>query len=130
MPRGSFVVVGRLGAIVVALAVATTLFIAPAASAAPTTNRRAEMQRLLDAIRVDNTAPGVGLTFGNGTRDGGMTPITASLTDVTAVSAGGTHTCAIRDGGTLWCWGDNAWGQLGASAGLSSTVPLQVVLPP
>ena len=29
------------------------------------------------------------------------------------MSAGGSHTCAIRDGGTLWCWGFNLYGQLG-----------------
>ena len=26
---------------------------------------------------------------------------------------GGTHTCATRSDGTLWCWGSNAYGQIG-----------------
>jgi alpha-tubulin suppressor-like RCC1 family protein len=30
-----------------------------------------------------------------------------------AVSAGGTHACAIDDHANLHCWGNNGWGQLG-----------------
>jgi alpha-tubulin suppressor-like RCC1 family protein len=29
------------------------------------------------------------------------------------LALGGTHSCAVRHVGTLWCWGDNAHGQLG-----------------
>jgi alpha-tubulin suppressor-like RCC1 family protein len=35
------------------------------------------------------------------------------LTGWTAVAAGDFHTCALRDGGELWCWGGGANGQLG-----------------
>ena len=34
------------------------------------------------------------------------------LPEYQSVSAGGTHTCAIRDDGTLVCWGDDSAGQL------------------
>jgi alpha-tubulin suppressor-like RCC1 family protein len=35
------------------------------------------------------------------------------LTAVEAISAGGAVTCARQQGGALYCWGDNRFGQLG-----------------
>lgn len=35
------------------------------------------------------------------------------LTEVTALSAGGHHTCALRTNGTVRCWGNNNFGQIG-----------------
>jgi alpha-tubulin suppressor-like RCC1 family protein len=35
------------------------------------------------------------------------------LTDVTALAAGAAHSCALRSGGTVWCWGGGGSGQLG-----------------
>ena len=41
-------------------------------------------------------------------------PIQVSATaDWTAVSAGGRHSCAIKNDGTLWCWGNNEHGRTG-----------------
>ena len=37
------------------------------------------------------------------------------------IAAGGTHTCALRDDGTVRCWGDNTIGQLGFTG--APTVP-------
>jgi alpha-tubulin suppressor-like RCC1 family protein len=52
--------------------------------------------------------------------DGTMTtprplPVQVSMLGgaVSQVAAGFYHTCARRSDGTLWCWGDNTWGQLG-----------------
>ena len=42
------------------------------------------------------------------------------------VSAGGTHSLAIADGGDLYAWGSNATGQLGINSTLSRSSPVQV----
>lgn len=45
------------------------------------------------------------------------------------VAAGAEHTCAIReknDARTLWCWGDNAYGQLGAGSDPRKISPVQI----
>jgi alpha-tubulin suppressor-like RCC1 family protein len=39
-----------------------------------------------------------------------------ALTGVLKVIAGRMHTCALRSDGTVWCWGDNEYGQLGDGA--------------
>lgn len=43
----------------------------------------------------------------------------SDLTGVTAISAGNQHTCAIRSDGTVVCWGDDWFGQLGDGAVLT-----------
>jgi alpha-tubulin suppressor-like RCC1 family protein len=43
-----------------------------------------------------------------------------------AVAAGARHTCAVLTNHTLWCWGNNAHGQLGIS-GPSTSSPIQVL---
>ncbi|MEM7129910.1 MAG: hypothetical protein AAF702_26490 [Chloroflexota bacterium] len=47
--------------------------------------------------------------------------------DVTAISSGDYHTCAITDQGSLKCWGRNSWGQLGNDSTLNTTIPVDVV---
>ncbi len=43
------------------------------------------------------------------------------------VSAGGNHTCAIKNDGSLWCWGDNSFGQLGDGTFQTRTTPVRVM---
>jgi alpha-tubulin suppressor-like RCC1 family protein len=45
----------------------------------------------------------------------------------TKLAAGHQHTCAIASTGSVWCWGDNAFGQLGGSVPPLLRVP-QLIL--
>src|SRR5262249_38509457 len=35
---------------------------------------------------------------------------------ITQIAAGGSHACALKTDGSVWCWGGNADGQLGTSS--------------
>lgn len=50
----------------------------------------------------------------------------ATLQGWLQVSSGFLHDCAVRGDGTLWCWGDNAYGQLGRRDPMNANEPLQV----
>ena len=46
------------------------------------------------------------------------TPVNAlGIDDAIAIAAGERHTCALREAGTISCWGDNEYGQLGVGSG-------------
>jgi alpha-tubulin suppressor-like RCC1 family protein len=51
----------------------------------------------------------------------------APIDDATAIGAGRYWACAVRTGGTVWCWGDNGVGQLGDNTTSSSPWAVQVV---
>ncbi|MGI6524743.1 MAG: hypothetical protein ACOX2O_05540 [Bdellovibrionota bacterium] len=49
------------------------------------------------------------------------------LEDISQVSAGSQHTCAVTTGGELYCWGMNSQGQLGINSTLDQTTPVRVL---
>jgi alpha-tubulin suppressor-like RCC1 family protein len=67
--------------------------------------------------------------LGNGTTINAYTPEAVSgLSGSTAVSGGtfADHSCALLSGGTVECWGDNQYGQLGNGTTTESTTPVAV----
>lgn len=60
-----------------------------------------------------------------GRDDYGQAEVPNDLTAVTEISAGYLHTCALRVGGGIRCWGDNQFGQVSAFSsrlsGIAST---------
>jgi alpha-tubulin suppressor-like RCC1 family protein len=46
-----------------------------------------------------------------------------------AISAGGDFTCALDGSGNAWCWGGDAYGQLGNGTGGASRIPVAVTMP-
>jgi alpha-tubulin suppressor-like RCC1 family protein len=54
--------------------------------------------------------------------------IVGSLADIKSISAGGFHTIALKQDGTVWTWGYNAYGELGSAevSSKGSSVPIKV----
>jgi alpha-tubulin suppressor-like RCC1 family protein len=48
------------------------------------------------------------------------------LTDATALAAGSIHVCALRRGGTVACWGNNTFGQIGGGSSGDASAPVEV----
>ena len=71
--------------------------------------------------------------LGNGTNANfSASPTRVSgLTGAVQVTAGWSHTCALLRSGSVLCWGDNSFGQLGTGDGVEHDVPAPVAtLPP
>ena len=73
------------------------------------------------------------LGCGSSTLPGSTVPVTvvtnastlSPLTNVTTLALTNDHACAIQSGGSLYCWGDNLWGQLGNGVADSTTVAVR-----
>lgn len=63
---------------------------------------------------------------GGGSLSSGPVELTALGTETAEVTAGAAHTCVRKTNGTVWCWGDNAFGQLGDGSSTASAAPVPV----
>jgi len=66
--------------------------------------------------------------LGDGTTINRYTPVLVqNLSGVVQVTVGGyTHTCALKQDGTVWCWGDNHSGKLGDGTTTDRYTPVLV----
>lgn len=84
------------------------------------------------AVKTDGTAWCWGQNnagqLGDGTTTNRLTPtaVTGLGTSVQAIAANYLHTCALRTGGAVSCWGLNAQGQLGDGTTTNRIVPTAV----
>uniref|UniRef100_A0AAU1IBD6 Ig domain-containing protein n=1 Tax=Streptomyces sp. NBC_00180 TaxID=2903632 RepID=A0AAU1IBD6_9ACTN len=60
---------------------------------------------------VASAAPASPVAAWGGSNDNGETNVPAGLSDATAIAAGGSHSLALKAGGTVVAWGDNSAGQ-------------------
>lgn len=54
------------------------------------------------------------------------TPVVSAPAQVTGIAAGGDRSCATTEGGDLFCWGSNNWGELGTGDRWQRVRPLRV----
>ncbi|HEY1958873.1 MAG TPA: hypothetical protein VGH28_24845 [Polyangiaceae bacterium] len=48
-----------------------------------------------------------------------------TLTNVKSVAVGGIHSCAVLNDGTVWCWGDDTFSELGDGKAVEQDYPIQ-----
>ncbi|HLD44583.1 MAG TPA: hypothetical protein VJC18_04050 [bacterium] len=71
--------------------------------------------------------------MGNGDSSNQISPVQVMNSDGRAmkgfslISAGNDHTCGVRNNSTIWCWGNNRYGQIGNKANTDVYIATQVV---
>ena len=78
------------------------------------------MKVILDPTATNSTTP-------IPVRSRNSQPPMATFPTFTAISAGGRHTCAIANGGAVFCWGDGSRGQRGDNSTQVLDLPVAVV---
>ncbi len=90
------------------------------------------------AVKTDNTVwcwgSGNSGQLGNNSSSSSYFPVqvlssdgVTYLSDVSYISVGGSHTCAVKTDGTAWCWGYGHYGQLGIGTTTTQYLPVQVL---
>lgn len=51
---------------------------------------------------------------------------TGNLEEIVELVGGSTHSCAVKESGQMYCWGDNFFGRLGNDSILNTDVPVAV----
>ena len=72
---------------------------------------------------------GRGDILGDGTSTGDERHVAGIIPDfdnVNEITAGAYHMCAIKSDNTLWCWGNNIYGQIGDNTNTTWTTPAEV----
>lgn len=66
--------------------------------------------------------------LGNGGTENSSVPVQVTGLDsgVIAIDSGDAHTCALKDDGSVYCWGDNDKGELGNGNNEQQSAPAQV----
>ena len=65
--------------------------------------------------------------IGDGTKTQRLVPVHVNgLSNIIAISAGGTSSYAVKSDGTVWAWGNNSSGQLGDGTTTSESVPVPI----
>jgi uncharacterized repeat protein (TIGR02543 family) len=79
------------------------------------------------AVRCWGTNP-FSAGLGDGTANASAVPVAVSglASGVSAIAAGGAHSCALLSAGTVSCWGYNVAGQLGNNSTVTSLIPVPV----
>ena len=55
-----------------------------------------------------------------------MQSVGVALEQVVRITAGDMHTCAVKNDGTVWCWGMNYYGQIGTGDYADASRPVEV----
>jgi alpha-tubulin suppressor-like RCC1 family protein len=56
-----------------------------------------------------------------------LNDVSGFLTGVSAISAGGSHSMALKSDGAVWAWGLNTYGRLGDGTTTQSLTPVKVL---